>query len=163
MTQKRSWAGSSPLSRGMIVQGKNTNYKIRLASTGDLAALPAIEQAAAQQFAEFELAHLENISLPTEALIDAQKSDHVWVITTATKEIVGFAVVSVDKDRLHLEEIDIHPNHSRQGLGRSLINLICDWARATSFNAITLSTFRDIPWNAPYYKLLGFRAVPQSQ
>ncbi len=147
----------------MIVQGKNINYQIRLANIDDLPALPAIEQAAGQQFVEFGLTYLENITLPMQTLIKAQKSDHVWVITTMAAEIVGFAVVSADKEQLYLEEIDIEPAHGRQGLGRALIKAICDWAKATGFKAISLSTFRDIPWNGPYYERLGFKIVSESK
>ncbi len=167
--ETRGWAGSKPfndigqMNRGMIIQGKNANYQIRLADRDELLALPAIEQAAVQQFVEFGLAYLENITLPIEILTEAQKRSHVWVITTMTAEIVGFAVVSVVKERLHLEEIDIEPAHGRQGLGQALIEAICDRARAIGLKAISLSTFRDIPWNAPYYERLGFRIIPESE
>lgn len=147
----------------MIVQGKNFNYQIRLATIDDLPALPAIEQAAGQQFVEFGLAYLEDITLPIETLVEAQKRDHVWAVTTMAAEIVGFAVVSVDKEQLHLEEIDIAPAHGRQGLGRALIKTICDWAQASGFKAISLSTFRDIPWNGPYYERIGFKIVSESE
>jgi GNAT superfamily N-acetyltransferase len=147
----------------MIVQGKNAKYRIRLADTDDLPALPAIERAAGQQFVELGLAYLENITLPMEILIEAQRDGHVWVITTMSGEIVGFAVVLVDKDHLHLEEIDIEPAHGRQGLGRKLIRAICNWAGTRGIKTMSLSTFRDILWNAPYYERLGFRIVPESE
>jgi GNAT superfamily N-acetyltransferase len=147
----------------MIVQGKNAKYRIRLANIDDLPALPAIERAAGQQFVELGLAYLENITLPMETLIEAQRDGHVWVITTMSGEIVGFAVVSVDKERLHLEEIDIEPAHARQGLGRELIAAICGWARTRGIETMSLATFRDVPWNAPYYERLGFGIVPESE
>jgi GNAT superfamily N-acetyltransferase len=78
-------------------------------------------------------------------------------------EIVGFALVSVGKEYLHLEEIDIEPAHGRQGLGRKLIMAICNWARTRGIKTMSLSTFREIPWNAPYYERLGFRIVPEGE
>jgi GNAT superfamily N-acetyltransferase len=147
----------------MIVQGKDAKYRIRLANIDDLPTLPAIERAAGQPFVELGLAYLADITLPMEILVEAQQDGHVWVITTMSGEVVGFAVVSVDKERLHLEEIDIEPSHGRQGLGRKLIVAICNWARTRGIKAMSLSTFRDIPWNAPYYERLGFRIVPESE
>jgi GNAT superfamily N-acetyltransferase len=147
----------------MVVQGKKVKYRIRLAEVDDLPALPTIEQAAGQQFVELGLAYLENITLPMEILIETQQDGHVWVITTMSGEIVGFAVVSVDKEHLHLEEIDIEPAHRRQGLGQKLIMAICNWAETRGIKTMSLSTFRDIPWNAPYYERLGFRIVPESE
>jgi hypothetical protein len=98
-----------------IIKGKNTNYQIRLARKDELPALKAVEQAAAKQFAAFGLAKVVNTTLPIETLTRAQKRGYVWVIVTTNAEIVGFAVVSAAKERLHLEEIDIDPAHSLQG------------------------------------------------
>lgn len=147
----------------MINQGKNSNYQIRLANADELLALPAIERAAGKQFVEFGMDYLDNITVSMETLIESQKSGHVWVITTDVAEAVGFAVISADETRIHLEEIDIEPAHSRQGLGKALIDAICDWGRSAGFMTISLSTFRDIPWNAPYYDRLGFKVVPESE
>jgi len=147
----------------LTVQGNDAGYQIRLANLNDLPILQVIEQAASQQFSEFGLDGLENINLSIETLIEAQERNYVWVITTTTQEIVGFAVVSTSGSYVHLEEIDIHPNYARQGLGRALINSICNWSKTTGFQAITLSTFRDIPWNAPYYERLGFSIIPENR
>jgi GNAT superfamily N-acetyltransferase len=147
----------------MMIDGKNPNYQIRLAGIDDLPALPAIEQRAGQQFAEVGLGDIGNLTLPMETLIEAKEEGRVWVIATTAAEIIGFALVSVKRESLHLEEIDIDPAHSRQGLGRALISAICHWAKANGFKAMSLATFRDIPWNAPYYERLGFRIIPVSQ
>lgn len=140
-----------------------TGYQFRLADRDELAVLPAIERAAGRQFSAFGLAGLENDTFSLEALIEAQKCGRVWVVATASAEIVGFAVVSVHGERLHLEEIDIHPSHGRQGLGSALIGAICDRASAAGFRTISLSTFRDVPWNAPYYARLGFAILAENE
>ena len=46
--------------------------------------------------------------------------------------------------------------YGRQGLGRLLIWAVVDWATAGGLPALTLLTFREAPWNAPYYASLGF-------
>ena len=33
------------------------------------------------------------------------------------------------------------------------------WARGAGHRAVTLTTFRDIPWNAPFYESAGFRPL----
>jgi hypothetical protein len=33
------------------------------------------------------------------------------------------------------------------------------WARVQRFPALTLTTFRHLPWNAPFYQRLGFRIL----
>ena len=32
----------------------------------------------------------------------------------------------------------------------------CDWARARGYDDITLATYRDVPWNGPFYASEGF-------
>ena len=73
---------------------------------------------------------------------------------------VGFAHVQVlESGSAHLEEIDVHPDHGRRGLGTSLVNAVCGWAGKEGYAAVTLSTFRDVPWNMPFYARLGFEEI----
>jgi N-acetylglutamate synthase-like GNAT family acetyltransferase len=77
---------------------------------------------------------------------------------------VGFAHVEVlEPNAAHLEEIDVHPAHGRRGLGTKLVMHVCDWATAAGYEAVSLSTFRDVPWNMPFYARLGFTVVPDSE
>jgi GNAT superfamily N-acetyltransferase len=77
---------------------------------------------------------------------------------------VGFAHVElVERDAVHLEEIDVHPDHGRRGLGARLIRHLCHWAAGKGYDAVTLTTFRDVPWNFPFYTRLGFEVVPPEQ
>ncbi|MGG6294647.1 GNAT family N-acetyltransferase [Leptolyngbya sp. AN02str] len=60
------------------------------------------------------------------------------------------------------KELDVLPAHGRQGLGRALVETVCQWAQQQGCQEMTLSTFRDIPWNAPFYAKLGFRLMDDS-
>jgi len=40
---------------------------------------------------------------------------------------------------------------------------VCQWAAAAGYESVSLTTFRDIPWNMPFYARLGFSAVPDSK
>jgi GNAT superfamily N-acetyltransferase len=51
--------------------------------------------------------------------------------------------------------MDVLPEHAGQGLGAALIEAVCSWAHTRGFDAVTLSTFRDVPWNAPFYTRHG--------
>jgi GNAT superfamily N-acetyltransferase len=53
--------------------------------------------------------------------------------------------------------MDVLPAYGRRGLGGRLLEAVCDWARAHGYPAVTLSTFRDVPWNGPFYRRHGFR------
>jgi len=46
-----------------------------------------------------------------------------------------------------------------QGLGKALVQATLALAHDRGLPAVTLSTFRDIPWNGPFYAKLGFQEV----
>jgi predicted N-acetyltransferase YhbS len=64
-------------------------------------------------------------------------------------------------DLPHLEELDVEPSNGRRGLGTSLVRAVCDWATISGYSAITLTTFRAVPWNLPFYLRLGFKEIPR--
>lgn len=133
---------------------------IRLAEPGDLAALPAIERTAAGLFrsAGLEGGYLDLVRGPGE-LDAAQREGRLWVAASEAGEPVGFALAALLDGAPHLDELDVHPAHGRRGLGTLLVEAVVAWARARGAPALTLSTFREVPWNAPFYARLGFREL----
>jgi len=84
---------------------------------------------------------------------------HLWV-ALADDVPVGFAHVKVLEPTVaHLEEIDVHPEHGRRGLGTKLVMAVCAWAGRDGHRSVTLTTFRDLPWNMPFYARLGFQVI----
>jgi ribosomal protein S18 acetylase RimI-like enzyme len=53
------------------------------------------------------------------------------------------------------------PAHGRRGIGTALVRTVEEWADSGEFSEITLTTYRDLPWNAPFYARLGFTIVPE--
>ncbi len=94
---------------------------------------------------------------PLSVFEAAQVSGHLWVALSPTGHCVGFALVEPSGDRLHLEELDVLPEHGGRGLGRALVSEVERWAIDNHFAEITLTSYRDVPWNAPFYARLGFR------
>jgi len=134
-------------------------YRITRARPEDLGQLPAIELAAARLLAGHAPEPVLNETTDQDVLSKAQRNGHLWVIL-ADEVPVGFAHVEViESDAAHLEEIDVHPDHGRRGLGTKLVMQVCHWAAAAGYTSVTLTTFRDVPWNMPFYARLGFDVV----
>jgi GNAT superfamily N-acetyltransferase len=133
---------------------------IRSARQDDLAAFPRIEHAAAVRFRGTQYAYLADDD-PVSADVDLTR-EFAWVAVDAADEPVGFAIVHLLQESVHLDELDVHPDHAGQGLGRQLIATVAHWARARGYKALTLTTFADVPWNGPYYTRLGFRTLEAS-
>ena len=134
-------------------------YTIALARPQDLDRLPAIELGALTLFDGHGLDHIPAVVAGEAELRKAQERGHLWV-ALADDVPVGFAQIKViEANTVHLEELNVHPDHGRRGLGTTLVMAVCDWAAAKGHEAITLTTFRDIPWNMPFYASLGFTVV----
>ncbi len=134
-------------------------YVIRTARFRDLTELPSIELAAARLFDGHVPSSIPMVSSSENELALAQAQGLLWV-ALADDVPVGFAHVKVlEPSVAHLEELDVHPSHGRRGLGTRLVMAVCAWAAAAGHEAVTLTTFRDPPWNMPFYASLGFTAL----
>lgn len=85
-----------------------------------------------------------------------------WV-ATEDEAVVGFAIVDVIGGCAHIEEVDVAPASGDRGHGSLLVDEVARWARTAGFDAVTLTTFRDVPWNAPWYVRRGFRVLPDAE
>jgi predicted N-acetyltransferase YhbS len=59
--------------------------------------------------------------------------------------------------------MDVDPANGQRGIGSALVETVCDWAQLQGYPAISLSTFRNLPWNACLYSRLGFRILDESE
>lgn len=138
----------------------DSHYRLAIARHTDVPALAAIEIAAAELFRGHVADLLFSETTDERELRAAQQAGLLWVVLAAD-EPVGFALLEAVTDRwLHLEEMDVHPQHGRRGIGAALLNHVCEWAAARGYSEITLTTFRDVPWNMPFYSRHGFAEIP---
>ena len=135
-------------------------YDIGLATPQDTACLPAIELRAGHLFLKIpEVAALPLYLTSADDFARAQRGGRLWVARRAGATPVGFALVERLGTEWHLEEVDVLPDHGRRGLGTALVRTACDWVVAQGESSLTLCTFRQVPWNAPFYTRLSFVPV----
>ncbi len=133
---------------------------IRQASADDVNFLRALERAAGDPFREVGMASIaEDEPLPLDELLDYQRGGRAWVATDDVDSPVGYLLVDIIDSAAHIEQVSVHPDHARLGLGAALIDVAEVWARDQGFPSLTLMTFADVPWNAPYYARLGFSVI----
>ncbi|MEO3872363.1 GNAT family N-acetyltransferase [Nonomuraea sp. B12E4] len=129
---------------------------VRWAEAGELAGLASIEQAADGLFEQVGIVFppgttmIEEASGPGPVLVEGEPP-------------AGFALVGWVDDNLHLEQLAVHPDSMRQGIGGRLVTAVIDHARACGAPAVTLTTYRDVPWNAPWYARHGFSVMPEAE
>jgi 4-diphosphocytidyl-2-C-methyl-D-erythritol kinase len=138
--------------------------QIARARASDLAALPAIEQRACELFRQVPAtADLPLYLTPERDFEAALARGLLWTARAgstragaASQTPVGFVLLEPLGTGLHLEELDVLPEYGRRGIGRRLVAAAC---AAAGDRRLTLCTFRDVPWNAPFYARLGFREL----
>jgi ribosomal protein S18 acetylase RimI-like enzyme len=134
---------------------------LRSARPSDLDELAVLEVEAGQIFHAVGMSEVADHDPDREALRRSQEQGLVWV-AEERGQIAGYVVASVLDGNAHVEQVSVAPAFSRQGVGRRLISLVEEWGRRGDRPATTLTTFRDVAWNGPYYERLGYRELSGS-
>ena len=140
----------------------SSNVSIRRAVADDARFLPEIEQSAGGLFRTLpELAWIADEPIGTaDEFLPLILAGTVWVAETGAGGIVGQLRGRIADDALHIVELAVVPAFQQQGIGRALIDTAAQWARRHGLRALTLTTFRHVAWNAPFYARYGFRELP---
>ncbi|MFB6441504.1 GNAT family N-acetyltransferase [Streptomyces sp. NPDC056411] len=122
----------------------------------DLPALRALERAAGEPFRALGMAAVaDDEPPPLTVLTEFHRAGRV-LAAYAEGRPIGYLLWAPVDGRTHVEQVSVHPDHARRGIGRALI----DRAEADGGPvAVTLTTFTEVPWNAPYYARIGFRVL----
>ena len=137
---------------------------IRSARPEDLPVLQEIERAAGAPFHDLGMSGVADDEPPSLAALSVfQRHGRAWVATDEADRPVAYLLADVVDGNAHVEQVSVHPHHARQGLGRALLDAVTAWAGRSGLPATTLTTFTDVPWNAPYYQRLGFRVLAESE
>ena len=129
----------------------------------DLERVREIERAAGRLFAEAgmtEVAAHEPAS--ADELRGYVRGERAWVAVDEADVPLGFVRADVVDGSAYIAELSVVPEFQRRGLGRRLVDEVAGWARARGLTALTLTTFRKVPWNARYYERLGFGALGET-
>jgi GNAT superfamily N-acetyltransferase len=97
-----------------------------------------------------------------DVLLAYATNGRAWVAMTGD-ELVGYILVDVIEGTAHIEQVSVLPEYQGQGVGRTLVQQVADWARTSGGTAVTLTTFGHIPWNRPLYEHLGFRVLGEDE
>src|SRR3990172_1429377 len=120
-------------------------YWIRVASPAEVETFPDIERAAGDCFRGIGMSEVaDDEPLPVEVLAGYQRAGRALVAVHDADEVAGYLIHDTVDGSLHIEQVSIHPDHGRRGLGRALIDRAAEQASSWT-NTITLTTFRDVP------------------
>ena len=139
-------------------------YHIRSGFLSELEFLQEIERRAGAIFADYEMAAIANDDpLSIESLSKYCVEERLWVAVDETDNPIAYIIIDLIDGAAHIEQVSVDPEYSGQRIGQALIDTVYDWAKRQNLPALTLTTFTNVPWNAPYYQRLGFQVIPVSQ
>lgn len=137
---------------------------IRLARVDEVPRLREIEDEAGTLFSGLGLIdEARDVSFPLDELVRLVGIGQVWVACSENDFPVGMVIASVRDGAAYVEEMDVLPAYTRRGIGSRLLARVCEWARARGHTAVALSTFREVPWNGPFYRRQGFRELAAAE
>lgn len=129
-------------------------FDLREAGPADYALLPDIERDADEMFRTVGI-----VNLPAVAE-QAAYEDALLVVVAGTPPI-GFIRIIDLQGQPHLEQLSVYQRHGRMGIGSALLAATITKLQDRGYSNLTLMTFEDVPWNAPFYRKRGFRTVEE--
>ena len=152
-----SEAASSPLygGPGPTTLGIMLGTSIRTATAEDLELLQTIEDEADELFASvFSIVDWH----PAPSGVERSRQPGFILVASDEpgSEPLGFAHVLSVPGGAHLEQLSVRPSMMRRGHGRALVAAVTTESGRRGCDRVTLRTYADIPWNAPFYGSCGF-------
>ena len=142
--------------RSQIAQAA-ADFTIRKARKDDLPLLGPIERSAAELFRTVGLDFLTYGPTMDESLLSAMSiSNHLWVAVNEVDQPIGFAGGEELAGNFHIAEISVSQDAQGKGVGKALMGELMRQAKEEGYPAVTLTTYRNLPWNGPWYHKLGF-------
>lgn len=134
--------------------------EIRAAAPADFPRLQQIERSAGEVFRTVGMPQIADDAPPsTEELKRFAEAGLARVVATDHTLPEAYLLAEQVDDALHIEQVSVDPDYARMGRGRELIEHAAKQAADLGCSALTLTTFVNVPWNAPYYRRLGFREL----
>jgi GNAT superfamily N-acetyltransferase len=141
------------------------SFAIRPAVPVDAPSLPDIERAAGESFRALpDLAWIASGDvMPVARHLELIATGTSWVAGDNRGQLLGFLSAELSGDALHIWEMSVRPAAQGQGIGRALIEAAIAFAKRRALRSLTLTTFRDVPWNAPFYTRRGFALLDAAE
>lgn len=137
---------------------------LRDARTDECSLIQRIELGAAARYAGIGMANVAVSDPIPLAVLAARIASQSLIVAAATADTpIGFVVFRRLDGAAYIEEVDVLPAYAGRRIGAALLDEAARRATSNGLTALTLSTFRDVPWNGPYYRRLGFVEVVERE
>jgi GNAT superfamily N-acetyltransferase len=136
---------------------------IRKARREDLPALADIERDADRLFLQTDMPEIVSAEPTDSAALAALLDEGAFWVTELDGAPVGFLAAGTRRGQYVILQVSVARAGQGRGVGARLMETALDHGRATGAPDVVLTTFRDIPWNAPWYARFGFVEIPEAE
>lgn len=142
--------------------------RVRVARADELEILCDIDRDASRLFDQVGLELTPENSLEFAAAersrwLKCLQSGTTFVASGQSGEPVGFAALRMLDEQPYLEQLSVRMGAMRNGIGTALLNAAERLTAETQTRTLWLTTYRHLPWNAPFYERAGFVIVPAAE
>lgn len=132
---------------------------VRPAVVADIPFLPGIERSAGEAFRSTVHAWVADDKIVEagayQPLIEARQVQVAEIDGT----LAGLLIIEQIDSTLHIHEVSVAQPFQKKGVGRALMLAARAQAQALDCRDMTLMTFANVSFNAPFYQSLGFGVV----
>lgn len=147
-----------------ITMQQPVGITFRFAALQDAETIRAIEFEASLRFMSVGMAGIAD-ALPMHLALVERKiaAQEIMLALDVEGTCAGFVMFEPQPARIYIQELDVLTSHAGRRIGAALIGQVEQLARSCERMQLTLSTYREVPWNAPYYRRLGFREIAETE
>ena len=136
------------------------DFSIRKARYADIPFLGLVERSAAQLFRTANLDFLvDGSTVDPKVLVAMFDASHLWVACDFMDYPIGFSGGQYIEGNFHLVEISVAQDFQGKGVGSALMERMEADVRREGYKSMTLTTYRNLAWNGPWYSRMGFMEV----
>lgn len=140
-----------------------TAYRIVRGERAHARPLRVLEKESGARFRDIGMAAIADADPTPETILeDRAAAGRLYVALDAENDLAGFLIWSEKDGRAYIEEVSVHQKHAGHRLGARLIDALAADVRG-DIKMLSLATFRDVAWNAPYYAKLGFVELSRAE
>ncbi|MGZ5902629.1 MAG: GNAT family N-acetyltransferase [Reyranella sp.] len=145
-----------------MIERTQSAAMIRRPRPNEIKLLPQIENEADRRYVRAGLGRILDMPPASIAALEfGRRHDRLWIATSPLGRPTGFALMKLKGGTAWLDQLSVLDRWQRHGFGAALIDRTVRQARTLGFATLYLSTYRDVPWNAPFYARRGFSVVPR--
>lgn len=131
--------------------------EVRTVRPRDLPHLAAIENSGDAMFAQVGM-----VFPPGPPVVELVIDKGGEILVTGDPP-TGFAALGDVDGAVHLEQISVRGDLTGRGIGVRLLDAVKTRAAERGSPGVSLLTFRDVPWNGPWYAAHGFAELPEER